>query len=149
LSDILVDTNVLVYPHDPRDLDKQERARRTLDTLVRGEQAVVSVQCLTEFFRSVRWRLPEPLNPGTALAQVDRISESCRVLNLTLSIVIEACRASNNYQMSIWDALIWAAAKVNQIPFVLTEDADHGRSLEGVQYLNPFHDDFDIAVLEA
>ena len=50
--------------------------------------------------------------------------------------------------MSIWDALIWAVASVNHIPYVLTEDADHDRILEGVRFLNPFHPQFDLDALE-
>jgi len=105
------------------------------------------VQCLTEFFRTVRWRLPEPLSPGDALAQVTRLSLACRVLDITTAAVLEACRAANDYQMAIWDALIWSVARLSGIPYVLTEDAEHDRVLEGVRYLNPFHSDFDMSLL--
>jgi predicted nucleic acid-binding protein len=50
--------------------------------------------------------------------------------------------------MSIWDALIWAAAKVNEVPYILTEDTEHGRVIDGVTYLDPFHREFDVSVLE-
>jgi len=149
LSDILVDTNILVYSFDPRDLRKQERARQVFDRLAGTGRVVLSVQCLTEFFRTVRWRLPDPLSPERALLEVTRFTGACRVLDLTASIVLEACRASNSYQVSIWDALIWAVAKVNGIPFILTEDADHGSIVDGVHFLNPFHQAFDITALEA
>jgi predicted nucleic acid-binding protein len=149
LSDILVDTNILVYSFDPRDIQKQSRSREVIERLLANDRAVVSVQCLTEFFRTVRWRLPEPLSPNAALAEVTRLSLACRVLDLTSPAALEACRASNEYQMSIWDALIWSVAKLNQIPYVLTEDADHDHVLETVRFLNPFHPDFDIALLEA
>lgn len=148
MSDILVDTNVLVYIYDPRDLSKQEQAVAVVDRLIEDERAVVSVQCLTEFFRTVRWRLPEPLSGDQALLRVNHLSRTCRVLDLTSLAVLEACRASNEYQMSIWDALIWSVAKLNQIPYVLTEDADHDHVLETVRFLNPFHLDFDMSVLE-
>ena len=148
LSDTLVDTNVLVYVYDPRDLTKQARAEAVVDNLIEKEQAAISVQCLTEFFRTVRWRLPEPLSPDQALLRVTHLSRACRVLHLTSPVVLEACRASNDYQMSIWDALIWSVAKLNQIPYVLTEDADHNHLLEGVRYLNPFHPAFDLKMLE-
>lgn len=149
MSDILVDTNILVYSFDPRDIQKQSRSREVIERLLANDRAVVSVQCLTEFFRTVRWRLPEPLSPNAALAEVTRLSLACRVLDLTSPAALEACRASNEYQMSIWDALIWSVAKLNQIPYVLTEDADHDHVLETVRFLNPFHPDFDIALLEA
>jgi len=147
LSDILVDTNVLVYSFDPRDVEKQNRAREVIERLLASDRAVVSVQCLTEFFRTVRWRLPEPLSPGDALAQVTRLSLACRVLDITTAAVLEACRAANDYQMAIWDALIWSVARLSGIPYVLTEDAEHDRVLEGVRYLNPFHSDFDMSLL--
>jgi predicted nucleic acid-binding protein len=149
LSAFLVDTNVLVYAYDPRDRKKQEHSRAVLDRLVSRELAVISVQCLTEFFRVVRWKLPNPLRPDDALSQVVRLARACRVLDLTAWTVLEACRASNTYQVSIWDALIWASAKVNQISDVLTEDWNHERVLEGVRFLNPFDPAFDLAVLGA
>lgn len=148
MSDILVDTNILVYSFDPRDLPKQSRSQAIIETLLASDRAVISVQCLTEFFRAVRWRLPEPLTPEDAFAQVVRLARACRVLDLTSWVVLEACRGSNTYQLSIWDALIWAAAKVNQIPDVLSEDWEHERVLEGVRFLNPFHPEFGLALLE-
>jgi len=39
---------------------------------------------------------------------------------------------------SYWDAQIWATARLNQIPIVLSEDFAHGRRIEGVRFLNPF-----------
>ena len=51
--------------------------------------------------------------------------------------------------MSIWDALIWAVARTNSIPFVLTEDADHNSIVDGVIYLNPFQPQFNMTDLEA
>jgi len=149
LSDILIDTNVLVHSFDPRDREKQLQARKVIGVLLANARAALSVQCLTEFFRIVRWRLPEPLSPETALLETTRFSRACPVYSLTAAAVLEGLAASNRHQMSIWDALIWAVAKVNQIPCVLTEDAEHARLLEGVRYLNPFHSDFDMALLSA
>jgi len=145
----LVDTNVLVYAHDPRDRDKQAKAFRVLDRLVRSEGAVLSVQCLSEFFTVVTRRLPERMMPTEAVAQGERLVRSCRVVDLTAAGVLEGCRGSAQQQMSVWDALIWAAAKLNQIPHVLTEDAEHGRFLEGVRFLNPFAEAFDTALLSS
>lgn len=143
---VLLDTNVLVYQHDPRDLAKQRQADEVVRKLVGSERAAVSVQCLTEFYAAAR-RLPEPLDPDTALAQVMRLTQICAVIDLTVTVVLEGCRGSADHQMAIWDALIWSAAKMNGVPYVLTEDAEHGRSLEGVTYVNPFDPRFDLAPL--
>ncbi len=145
----LVDTNILVYLFDPRDHVRQAEAMGLMERLVLRRDAVLSVQCLTEFFRAVRWRLPEPLRlaPDAALAEVARCLRACRVLELTPLVVWEACRGANTFQLSIWDALIWATAKLNQIPMVLSEDFAHNRWLEGVLFLNPFDPAFDLAAL--
>lgn len=143
----LLDTNVLVYAHDPRDRAKQERALLILDGLIRSGRAVLSVQCLSEFFRVVTRRLPEPMTPAHALAQVERLVRSCHILDLTPAVVLEGCRGAAHHGLSIWDALIWAVAKLNQVPYVLTEDAEHGRFLEGVRFLNPFAPASDLGML--
>ncbi|TAK35410.1 MAG: PIN domain-containing protein [Chloroflexota bacterium] len=143
----LLDTNILVYAYDPRDRDKQERAVLVLDHLASDERAFVSVQCLSEFFNVVTRRLPEPMIREEAVVRIERLARICRVLNLTPTAVLEGCRGVVHHQMSLWDALIWAVAKLNQVPCVLTEDAKHGRFLEGVLYLNPFSPEFDLSVL--
>lgn len=149
MSAILVDSNVLVYGYDPRDTDKQLRAQAVLEALNAHKLGVLSVQCLTEFYQAVRWRLPDPLTPEDALGQVERLAQAFPVLNLTPSIVLAACRASGERQLSIWDALIWAAAKLNDVRSILTEDAPQGRLLEGIRYFNPFDPAFDLALLDA
>ena len=141
---LLVDTNVLVYAYDPRDRLKQDVASVLLRELVLSERAVVSAQCLSEFFAVSTRRLPEPLTSVEALEQVERLSRACRVLDVTAAVVLEACRGVATHALSLWDALIWAVAKLNQVPYLLTEDGQHGRYLEGVRFLNPFRGDFSL-----
>lgn len=138
---LLVDTNLLVYLVDPRDLAKQRRARELLNELVLLDRAAVSTQCLVEFF-SVVTRLPERLTRAQAREHVDGFASTFLVFSVTDLAVLEACRASADYELSIWDALIWASAKLNQVRYVLTEDAPHGRQLETVTFLNPFDPTF-------
>jgi len=149
LSEFLIDTNILVYPYDPRDHDKQRQAQIILERLVGEGVAVLSVQCLTEFFRAVRWRLAEPLTLEQALLRIERFVANCRVLPLTPSAALDAFRAYERYSMSFWDSLIWAVAKEGDVPYLLTEDFDHGATVEGVQFLNPFAESFDLAPLMA
>jgi predicted nucleic acid-binding protein len=47
-------------------------------------------------------------------------------------------RGVTEHGLSVWDAQIWAAALMNQVPVVLSEDFQHGRVVEGVRFLNPF-----------
>lgn len=147
MPDVLVDSNLLVYPHDPRDRIKQEQARILLAALASRSGVALSVQCLTEFFNAVT-RLPEAMAARDAFHIVDRFREAFEVLPLTERDVVLACAASAQQQRSIWDALIWSVAKQNGVSTVLTEDLPGGRdTIEGVRYINPFASDFDPAAL--
>ncbi len=143
----LIDTNILVYAHDPRDHYKQGRALAVIDHLIVWELAVLSVQCLSEFFSVVTRRLPEAMTADEAATQVERLIRACRVLDMTPQVVQEGCRGVVQHRLSLWDSLIWAVARLNQVPHVLTEDAEHGRYLEGVRFLDPFNVEFDMAIL--
>lgn len=126
---------------------RQDQALGIVRRLVEAERAGTSAQCLVEFYRVVTQRLPEPVPPRDALAEVDRYAAILAVLDLTVAVGREACRGSLEHKMAVWDALVWSSAKLNQIPYVLTEDAEHGRTVEGVTYLDPFDTRFDLAVL--
>jgi len=144
----LIDTNILIYAFDPRDSVKQPRAIKLLDRLMEREQAVLSVQCLSEFFNVSTRKLPEPLAVRDAIIEVERFGRACRILDLTAVAILEGCRGTGAHQLSIWDALIWSVAKLNQVPYVLSEDFPHGLFLEGVRFQNPFVPEFDEALLE-
>ena len=56
-------------------------------------------------------------------------------------MVLEATRGVCEHRMSLWDAQIWAAAKLNQITIILSEDFGP-QIIEGVRVVNPFAQDF-------
>jgi predicted nucleic acid-binding protein len=134
----LVDTNILVYAYDRSERAKQTRARDILDWLQCRGCGTVSTQILGEFFWIVTRRLQEPLSLREAYVELERHLRSWRTLEITRVIVLEAGRGCVHYQMPFWDAQIWATAKLNQIPQVLSEDFQHGRTIEGVEFVNPF-----------
>lgn len=144
---ILIDTNILVYVHDPVDPRRQSVARDLLIKLEAGA-GVLSAQCLAEFL-SVTTRpargLPARLAPAEALVQVERLARVFPVLPLTTAVVLEAGRAVRDYRLSYYDAQIWAVAKLNQVPVVLSEDFQDGQVLEGIRFANPFEPGFDLS----
>ncbi len=66
---------------------------------------------------------------------------------LTEWIVLEALRGVRDHRFSYYDSQVWAAAKLNQMPVVLSEDFPGGATVEGVSFVNPFEKDFDLAIL--
>jgi predicted nucleic acid-binding protein len=71
------------------------------------------------------------------------------VVALTPPVVLEAARGSRDFQLSYWDAQLWATARMNQIGVVLSEDFQDGRVIEGVRFVNPFSTSFDLSALLA
>jgi predicted nucleic acid-binding protein len=137
-----VDTNVLLYSYDRAEPDKQRKSLAVLNHLASNDLAAVSTQVLGEFFAISIRKLQVPLSVNDASLQVAIFLQSFEIVNLTGAIVLEAARGVREYQFSFWDAQIWAAAKLNQIPIVLTEDFNIGASIEGVRFVNPFTADF-------
>lgn len=141
--EVLVDTNVLVYSFDADDVHKHERAESILDDLIDTGRGAVTAQVLAEFFVTVRRRFKEVLDLNAATAQVRRYTWMFTVYDTTTAVVEEALRGVVRYQLSYYDAQIWAVARLHQIPVVLSEDFSDGQVIEGVRFVNPFVDGFD------
>jgi predicted nucleic acid-binding protein len=140
--DYLLDTNVLVYAQVDEDPAKQEQAITLLDRLARSGNAALPAQALAEFCRVGLDKLrPEP-SPEVLSAQVEDLRRAFEVLPLTGAVVLEALRGVAAHKLSYFDAQIWAVARLNQVPVVLSEDFSHGAILDGVEFLDPFRSDF-------
>jgi predicted nucleic acid-binding protein len=142
---VLVDTNVLVYVYDSSEPSKQKRALSTLDRLVELGTGHLTPQTLAEFFVVVTCKIPQPLTSAEAYQRIENYLLSWVVLPYSGQVVLEAARGVRDYALSYWDAQIWAAAHLSQIPVIFSEDFNPGHALEGVRFVNPFEPDFDPA----
>jgi predicted nucleic acid-binding protein len=133
---VLLDTNILVYTFDPRDIERQEKAIALLIELEARGVGRLSVQCLAEFVNAVLSK--RLLTIGEALLQVGHWQSVFRVFDLTPQVVLEAARGVRDHGLAYYDAQIWAAARLNQVPLVFSEDFQDGQFLEGVRFVNPF-----------
>jgi predicted nucleic acid-binding protein len=149
LSGFLVDTNLLVYAYDSTEGEKRRRAIGVLRTLGSSTQGSLSTQILGEFFNTVTRSIPVPLSADDAERSVAEYVASWLVHAITPAVVLEAIRGAQRFHLAYWDALIWATAKLNQIPAVLSEDFQDGAILENVRFINPLSSEFDLALLES
>ncbi len=143
-ASVLVDTNVLVYAYDRSEPHKQQRALETLDHLVRHDAGVLSTQVLAEFFVTVTRKLRAPLTVAETVDRLEHLVQAWNVVSVSPMVILEAARGVRDHQFSFWDAQIWAAARLNQIPLIFSEDFHTGSTVEGVTFINPFADDFAI-----
>jgi predicted nucleic acid-binding protein len=138
----LIDTNLLVYLYDQNQPGKQAQSHRVLEQLGLTHSGRLSVQALAEFFSVATRKLSPRLKPAEALEQINLFIRLWPVFDLTPMIVIEAGRGVRDHKLSYYDAQVWAIARLNQVPVVLSEDFRDGSILEGVRFVNPFSPEF-------
>ena len=136
--EFLVDTNVIIYLYDSDNPEKGESAQQLVETIITRNLAVISTQVAGELF----FHLNKYLKNAREI--VSLYLDNFRVLEVNSLIIKEAMRAVSQYHMSYWDAQVWASAKLNQVPFIISEDVPAQNPNETVTYLNPFMTDFDI-----
>jgi predicted nucleic acid-binding protein len=135
---ILMDTNLLVYLYDQKYPERQAQSQRVLEQLELRRNGRLSVQSLAEFFSVATRKLSPNLTAAEALHQIDLFLRLWPVFDLTPMVVLEAGRGVRDHHLSYYDAQIWAAARLNQVPLVFGEDFQDARVLEGVRFVNPF-----------
>lgn len=141
---VLLDTNVLVYAFDRTEPEKRVRAIEVIFDLQTNAVGCLSVQCLSEFFNAVTRGVQPKLPVNEALQYVEDYLLAFPTHLLTPSIVMLAARGVRDHSLSFYDAQIWACALVNNVPVVFSEDFQDGRVIEGVRFVNPFADDFEL-----
>ena len=139
---VLLDTDILVYVYELRDPLKQNLANVLVKRLESEGIGRLSVQCLGEFFQATTYKLHLP--PAQMYIQMEYWRDAFPVFDLTAQIVLEAARGVRDHRLAYYDAQIWAAARLNQIPVVFSEDFQDGQVLEGVRFANPFAPAFDL-----
>ena len=130
-----LDTNVLVYEWDERDLYKQETARRLVRNV--GRHGVVSSQVLQEFASVMRTKLKADS------IQIRSILSSYRGFGFVAvdsNLVENALFLADQHSVSFWDALIVGTAARSGCKTLYTEDLSGGQVIQGVQIVNPFTD---------
>ena len=140
----ILDTNVLIYAHDRSEPEKQRQALEVLDRAQSTGNGALTTQILGEFFTTATRKLSASLPLKDTARQIELMARVWPVFDVTAFTILEALRGTLTYRLSYWDAQIWASARLNQIPIILSEDFNTGAVLEGVRFVNPFAEDFDL-----
>ena len=137
----LVDTNVLVYRHDPRFPDKQRQATDLLRQGIVNDSLRIPHQAVLEFVAMVTRSsggAPPLLSLEEARREAEELLTEFPILYPDESVLRMAVRGSATYQLSWFDAHLWAYAECFGLEELLSEDFQHGRWYGAVQVRNPF-----------
>ncbi len=137
----LVDSNVLVYRVDSRDPRKQKIASDLLRRGLADESIRIAHQAVIEFYAAVT-RPQRGSGPLLSVADATRETEDLLILFPVLYPTEETVRAAMlaaaAYQLSWFDAHMWAYAATNGLTELLSEDFQHGRRYGTVRVVDPF-----------
>lgn len=132
-SNVFLDTNILVYSFDSHEPEKRERALAALERL---PHRVLSTQVLLELYNVLTRKLKD-----TAAGQIaDEIIEHLSfqtVIPADARLVNQAVQIAGRFHISIWDAMIVAAAKRGGCKEIWSEDLSEGMVFDGVTVVNP------------
>jgi len=133
---IFLDTNVLLY--SVSDAPADERKRAVASQMQRRRDCVVSIQVLQEFFhQATRQSRPDRMTTAMAIGFVESWHRFQLVEN-TVDVLAAGMALSRDHRLSIWDALIIAAAQTTGCEKLMTEDLSHGQRFGNVLVENPF-----------
>jgi predicted nucleic acid-binding protein len=140
----LVDTNILVYRFDHRFPEKQAIAARLLREGIERDDLRLAHQSIIEFVAAVT----RPLGRGARAAPLLSSHEAVReaeelltqfpVLYPNDDVVRTALRGLGAYQLSWFDAHLWAYAECFGLDEIVSEDFQSDRVYGRVRVRNPF-----------
>lgn len=137
----LIDTNILVYRVDYRFPGKQRIATELLRDGLRKDNIRIAHQALIEFLSvTTRPRKPEGalLDAAEAIRETEEMLSQFSVLYPNSDLFRTALRGSAAYQLSWFDAHMWAYAEHFGIQEIVSEDFQHDRLYGSVRARNPF-----------
>ena len=130
-----LDTNILLYAYDR---DRPARRSAALRLAEQGwsapGQTAVSVQVLQEMQVNLEKR-------GVAKPEAARIIHDYApwpVADNSLKILLSAQEERTRWRLSLWDALILAAARASGASEIFTEEFNHGQDYGGIRAINLF-----------
>ncbi len=137
MSQVFIDTNILVYAYDADSGNKHSRARELLRNCWEEETGVLSTQVLQEFYVTTTRKLPKPLALKSA-RDIIATYRAWTVYQPSIEDVLTASELSEKQQLSFWDALIVIAAQLSGASTLYSEDLQHGQHIGSVKIVNPF-----------
>jgi predicted nucleic acid-binding protein len=130
-----LDTNVLVYSVDARDLRKQVLAREIVRTSARLD-CPLALQAIGEFNVALIRKLKLPADDARerSLQLLKAFETFAHSANAVRAALAESARGG----FSFWDAVLLASAAESGCSIILSEDMSDGAQFGSIAVINPF-----------
>jgi predicted nucleic acid-binding protein len=132
---IFIDTNVTVYTVDDSNPDKQEKAKKVINSIIENDIPVISTQVLQEFYNACTTKLHIEKSIAKNIVHDFR---NMKVVQVDPDIIEQGIDISISSQISFWDGLIIASAEFANCTTIISEDLNDGQIVRGIKIINPF-----------
>jgi len=132
---LTLDTNILFYAMDREAGERHNLAIQIVDRAIVFD-SVLTLQSLCEFYAAVTRKDIMPARE--AGAQIKDWMDLFPTVSAKSKSLTRAIKAVNQHTLSFWDAMLWAVARDAGVTMIVSEDFQHDRVLEGIQFCNPF-----------
>ena len=133
-----VDTNVLLYAHDPRDARKQAIAQTLVESLADG---VLPWQVACEFLAASRKLQSQGFSFADALAEIRTLRQVWATLQPDWNTIDKADDLMQRFSLSWWDSLLIASCLLAGVQTLYSEDYDAYSVIDGMSLCNPSRSD--------
>lgn len=135
-SRVFVDTNVFIYARDGRIAAKQAAAQAWLRSLGDLRLGVASPQIVGEYLNvlakgKIRME-PSALRPSAGLIELWSVGETDG------DLISQGWELWERTGFQFWDCVVLAAAVRASCRYLLSEDYQHDRTVDGVTIISPF-----------
>jgi predicted nucleic acid-binding protein len=138
---LVLDTNLLVYAEGVAPLERDAHkpaAARDLIAALPTDGVRLPVQVLGELYRVLVGKAGR--TPAEARTAIVAWRDSFATLDTSASVMLAAVDLAADHGLSIWDAVVVAAAAEAGCRLVLSEDMHDGFAWRGLTVANPFAD---------
>ena len=137
----LIDTNILVYRFDWRFPEKQLIAPELLCEGIAKNSLRLPHQAVVEFIPATTRMLQDKtrlLSHEEARWEAEELLNQFEIVYPNEDVLRTAVRGAAAYQLSWFDAHIWAYAECFGLDELISEDFQHDRMYGSVRAVNPF-----------
>lgn len=132
---IALDTNVLIYCCDKRDLRRQQTA---LELVAATTHAVLPWQVACEFIAATRKLADQGFRPEDAWQRLAEFLALFPLIQPTPAVLERARDLRLQQRWAFWDAMLVSACIETGVSRLYSEDLPGRTSIEGLDIVNPF-----------
>jgi predicted nucleic acid-binding protein len=130
-----LDTNILLYAYD---LDAPAKRAVALRLVEEGWFALGEIAISVQVLQEMHVNLGRQGVSQVEATLIVRDFTAWPVVDHTLDLLQAGLDEQARWKVSLWDALIIAAARTSGASELITEDFNHGQDYDGVRAMNPF-----------